>query len=141
MKIFSKRAFSLLPWRLVSFFGILTGCFMAGLGLAMRLTGSIPSSWLTVWFGTAFFEAAGISAGRIGWMLVLEGIFWIAALAALGVHNYWGWWSAILAGLISIIFFPGGTLAGAVVLLGVGVRLIHKKFGQREKKAAAPAQR
>jgi hypothetical protein len=139
MKILSRRAVILLPWRLVFVLGFLTGGCMAVFGLAARLRGAVPAGFPAAWFGTALFEAAGISAGRIGWMLVLEGVLWIAALSALGVRNYWGWWSTILAGLISIIFFPGGTLAGAVVLAAVVIRLIHIRFGRGRGKAKAAA--
>jgi hypothetical protein len=134
MKILSRRAIILLPWRLVFLFGVLTGCGMTAAGLAARLTNAVPSDFLEAWFGTAFFDAIGIDAARIGWMLVLEGTFWIAALSALGVHNYWGWWSTIAAGLISMIFFPGGTLAGSVVLTAVGIRLLRARFRKRPGK-------
>lgn len=140
MRAVFRKPILRIPRLLVFLLGFATGCAMAGLGLAARLTGSIPDGFPAAWFGTAFFEAAGITAGRIGWMLVLEGIFWIAALAALAVRNHWGWWSSLLAGLISLIFFPGGTLAGIAALLAVGVRLVHKKFGKPAAKAKLPAQ-
>ena len=82
---------------------------------------------------------AGLSAGRIGWMLVLEGLFWIAALSALGVCNHWGWWSTVMAAMISIIFFPGGTLAGIVMLLAVGILLIRITFRIRAARQSAKA--
>lgn len=139
MKRTIKDYLVLLPWILVLVLGFATGCAMAGLGLAVRLQNALPPDGPAAWFGLKFFEAAGISAGRIGWMLVLEGTFLIAALCAFAVRNHWGWWSTAAAGLIAMIFFPGGTLAGILVLAALGVRLISEKFGKRGKEAATPA--
>jgi hypothetical protein len=124
--------------RLLLLFGILTGGAMAVFGLMLRLQDSIPQGGLAAWFGVPFFQAVGLSAGRIGWMLVLEGIFWIAALSALGVRNYWGWWSSMAAGLISMLFFPGGTLAGILILLMVGIRLIRDRFAKAQIGKSSP---
>jgi hypothetical protein len=115
-------------WRLLLLvFGIATGGLMAGLGTAIRIGDVIPDSPLAAWFGIPLFAAMGMTAGRIGWMLVLEGVFLIAAMCALAVRNHWGWWSTAAAGLIAVIFFPGGTLAGIIVLLATGVRFIREK--------------
>ena len=80
----------LLLWRLVLAFGLLTGFVMAGLGLAMRIGDAIPDGPLAIWFGIPLFEAMGMTAGRIGWMLVLEGTFMIAAMCAIAVGNHLG---------------------------------------------------
>ena len=50
--------------------------------------------------------------GQIGWMLVLEGLFLVAAMCAIALRNHWGWWSTAAAGLIAVIFFPGGLWRG-----------------------------
>ena len=114
--------------RLIAFIiGIATGCAMAGLGLTMRLGNIIPDGGLAAWFGVPFLGAMDLTAGRIGWMLVLEGIFLVSGLCAFAVRNHWGWWSITTAGLIAVIFFPGGTLAGIIILLAVGVRLIREQ--------------
>jgi hypothetical protein len=128
----------LLLWRLLLAFGLLTGFVMAGLGLAMRIGDAIPEGPLAVWFGIPLFEAMGMTAGRIGWMLVLEGTFMIAAMCAIAVGNHWGRWSTAAAGMIAVIFFPGGTLAGLIVLSGLAVRLIREK--PWKKPAGADAQ-
>ena len=127
------------PWYSAFVIGTATGCAMAGLGLTVRLQNALPPDGLAAWFGVKFFDAAGISAGRIGWMLVLEGTFLIAAVCAFAARNHWGLWTMAAAGLISIIFFPGGTLAGIIVLGALGVRLIGEKFWKRGKEAAVPA--
>ena len=103
----------------------------------LRIQDSIPKDGLAAWFGVAFFSAAGLSAGRIGWMLVLEGIFLIAALCAFAARNHWGWWSTAAAGLISMIFFPGGTLAGLIIVSALCVRLIGEKPWKRAAKKGA----
>jgi hypothetical protein len=139
MRIFSRRAIILLPWRLIFLLGVATGCAMSILGLAMRFYDSIPAGVPAAWFGVAFFSAMGVTAGRIGWMLVLEGVFWIAALSALGVRNHWGWWSTAAAGMISMIFFPGGTLAGIVVLAALIIRLTRASAARRTAKAHGPS--
>jgi hypothetical protein len=139
MKIFSKGTITFLPWLLVCLLGFATGCAMTGLGLVMRIGDVFTESWLTAWFGVALFKAIGLTAGRIGWMLVLEGIFLVAALCAFAVHNHWGWWSMTAAGLLSIIFFPGGTLAGIIVLAALGVRLIREKPWKKAVKTGADA--
>jgi hypothetical protein len=139
MKRTIKESLVNLPWLLIFLFGLATGCLMASLGLVMRLQDVIPGGTLSAWFGVSFYSGMGLTAGRIGWMLVLEGIFWIAALSALGAGNHWGWWSSAAASLISMIFFPGGTLAGILVLLAVGVRLIHGRLGKSTAKAKIPA--
>jgi hypothetical protein len=126
-----------LPWLIAFLFGTLTGCAMAGLGLEMRLGNAIPVDGLVNWFGVPFFAAMNLSAGRIGWMFVLEGILLVAALCAFAVRNHWGWWSTTMAGLIAVIFFPGGTLAGIIVLLALGVRLIREKPWKQPAKAGA----
>ena len=74
--------------------GVVTGCAMTGMGLAIRLQDAIPAGGLGAWFGTDFFTGMGWTAWRIGWVLVLEGIFWVAAMAAWAMRNRWGWWSA-----------------------------------------------
>jgi hypothetical protein len=139
MRIFSRRAILLLPWRVIFAFGVVTGWAMCVLGLAMRLQDSIPADGSAAWFGVAFFAAMGVPAGRIGWMLVLEGAFWIAALSAIGVRNHWGWWSTAAAGMISVVFFPGGTLAGIVVLAALIIRLTRAGAARRAAKAGGPA--
>lgn len=113
--------------RIVFLFGFVTGGLMAGCGTAIRIGGSIPDGPLAAWFGIPFFEAGGMLPGRIGWLLVLEGLFLVAAMCAIALHNHWGWWSTAAAGLVAVIFFPGGTLAGVIVLLALVVRLIHEK--------------
>jgi hypothetical protein len=97
--------------------GVVTGCLMAGLGVAIRLQDVIPTTGLGMWYGTPFFTNMGWTAWRVGWALVIEGTFWVAAMAAWGTRNRWGWWTAAAAGIISLAFFPGGTLAGIFVLL------------------------
>lgn len=133
------RVSLLLLWRLLLAFGFLTGGVMAGLGLAMRIGNAIPEGPLALWFGIPLFEAAGMTAGRIGWMLVLDGTFMIAAMCAIAVGNIWGRWSTIAAGLIATIFFPGGTLAGLIVLSGAAVRLIREKPWKKPEKSEAQA--
>jgi hypothetical protein len=137
MKVFFQGTLTAVPRFLAYLFGFATGCVMAGAGLAARLTNATPDGWIAAWFGTGLFEAAGLSAGQIGWMLVLEGTFWIAALSALGVRNHWGWWSTAAAAMISMIFFPGGMLAGVVMLLAVGILLIRVTFRIRRARKAA----
>ncbi len=127
-----------LLWRLILLLGLLTGGVMAGLGLAMRIGDAVPEGALAVWFGIPLFEAVGMAAGRIGWMLVLEGTFLIAAMCAIAVGNNWGRWSTAAAGLIAMIFFPGGTLAGLIVLSALGVRLIREKPWKMTEKTGAP---
>lgn len=96
--------------------GVVTGCLMTGMGLAIRLQDAIPAGGLGAWFGTDFFTGMGWTAWRIGWVLVLEGIFWVAAMAAWGTRNRWGWWTTAAAATISLAFFPGGTIAGIFIL-------------------------
>jgi hypothetical protein len=127
MKQTSNRRFVLLFRLLILLLGLATGVLMAGLGTALRIGDAIPAGPLADWFGLPLFAGVGITAGRIGWMLVLEGLFLVAAMCALAVRNHWGWWSTAAAGLIAGIFFPGGTLAGVIVLLAVGVRFIREK--------------
>jgi hypothetical protein len=105
--------------------GVITGCAMTGLGLSIRLQDAIPTGGLGAWYGTPLFTGMGWTAWRIGWALVLEGIFWVAAMAAWGLRNRWGWWSALLAGIISLMFVPGGTLAGIFVLIMLIPFLLH----------------
>jgi hypothetical protein len=139
MKVFFSGRLAAVPRLLAYLFGYATGCAMAAVGLAARITDAPPSGPAAAWFGTELFQAAGLSAGRIGWMLVLEGAFWIAALSALGVRNHWGWWSTAAAAMISMIFFPGGTLAGVVMLLAVGILLIRITFRVRAARQASRA--
>jgi hypothetical protein len=115
------------PWYSAFAIGAATGWAMAGLGVAMRIGDAVPQISLASWFGMTFFQAAGLSAGRIGWMLVLEGTFLIGAVCAFALHNHWGWWSTAAAGMIAMIFFPGGTLAGILLLTAAIVRLIREK--------------
>jgi hypothetical protein len=119
------------PWYSAFVVGAGTGCAMAVFGVAVRVENSIPRSVLADWFGVPFFSAMGLSAARIGWMLVLEGVFLVAAMCAAAVRNHWEWWSAATAGLIAVVFFPGGTLAGMIVLLALCVRLIREKPWKR----------
>jgi hypothetical protein len=107
--------------------GTVTGCLMAGLGLTVRLGDVVPAGGLGTWFGTAFFDGMGWTAYRTGWALVLVGIFWVAAMAAWGTRNRWGWWTAAAAGIISLVFFPGGTIAGIFVLLMMVPFIIHDR--------------
>ncbi len=116
-----------LPRALMIAVGTVTGCLMTGLGLAIRLQDSIPAGGLAAWFGTSFFDGIGWTAGRTGWALVLAGTFWVAAMAAWGTRNRWGWWTAAAASTISLIFFPGGTLAGIFVLAMMIPFLLHDR--------------
>ena len=116
-----------LPRALMIAVGTITGCLMAALGLSIRLRDAIPSGGLAACFGTAFFDGIGWTAGRIGWALVLAGTFWVAAMAAWGTRNRWGWWTAAAASTISLIFFPGGTLAGIFVLAMMIPFLLHDR--------------
>jgi|GEM_PF-4668323 len=137
MKQTISKSFLTIPWFLVLLTGIATGGLMAGLGLEIRIGDAIPGSLLATWLGISLFVAMGMTAGRIGWMLVLGGTFLIAAMCAIAVGNHWGWWSTAAAALIAAIFFPGGTLAGVIVLLGLGARLIREKPWKKTVKSAA----
>ena len=117
----------ILPRTLIIAAGVITGCLMAGLGVAIRLQDGIPAGRLGAWFGTAFFDGMGWTAYRIGWVLVLEGIFWVAAMAAWGTRNRWGWWTAAAAGVVSLVFAPGGTVAGIFVLAMLIPFLLHDR--------------
>ncbi len=130
------RAF---PWYSALAVGAATGCAMAVFGVAVRISNDIPASILADWFGAPLFRAAGLSAAKIGWMLVLEGAFLIAALCTAAVRNHWQWWSTAAAGLIALVFFPGGTLAGIIVLLALVVRAIREKPWKRPAPAGAKA--
>jgi hypothetical protein len=138
MRLF-KNLLRHFPWYSALVIGAATGCAMAGLGLGIRIGGSAPGSVLEKWFGVELFAAAGLTAGRIGWMLVLTGVFLMAAMCAFAVRNHWGWWSTAAAGMISLIFFPGGSLAGIIVLAALGVKLIREKPWLRRKAAAQSA--
>jgi hypothetical protein len=116
-----------LPRALMIAAGVVTGCLMAGMGLAIRLQDAIPAGGLGAWFGTDFFTGMGWTAGRTGWVLVLEGIFWVSAMAAWGTRNRWGWWTTAAAATISLAFFPGGTLAGIFVLVMMIPFLIRER--------------
>jgi hypothetical protein len=117
--------------------GATTGCAMTGAGLAIRLQNLLPDGGLGAWFGSDFLSGMGWMPGRIGWVLVLEGIFWVAAMAAWGVRNRWGWWSAAAAAGISLAFFPGGTLVGIVVLaLMIPVLIRERPWKAVEKQPA-----
>jgi hypothetical protein len=115
------------PRALMITVGTVTGWLMAGLDLAIRLQDSIPAGGLSAWFGTAFFTAIGWTAYRTGWVLVLAGIFWVAAMAAWGTRNRWGWWTSAAAGTVSLVFFPGGTLAGLFVLAMMIPFILHDR--------------
>jgi hypothetical protein len=132
--LFSTRVLVSLPWRIIFLMCLITAGWMTLFGLGMRLSGEMPAGIPSLVFGIEIWAATGLTAGQIGWMLVLEGTFWIGALSALGVGNYWGWWSAAAAGLIALIFFPMGTLAGVILLAAVGIRLIRAYFGKRLRK-------
>jgi hypothetical protein len=117
-----------LPRALMIAAGIVTGCLMTGLGLLIRLSDATPGGGaLGMWFGTAFFSNMGWTAYRIGWVLVLEGIFWVAAMIAWGTRNRWGWWTAAAASVISLFFAPGGTIAGIFILVLMVPFLFHDK--------------
>jgi hypothetical protein len=132
--LFSTRVLMSLPWRAIFLLCLVTAGLMTIYGVGMRLSGEIPAGILSLVFGIELWTATGLTAGQIGWMLVLEGTLWIGALAALGVGNYWGWWSTAAAGLIALIFFPVGTLAGIILLGALGIRLIRAYFGKRLRK-------
>jgi hypothetical protein len=136
MRLF-KNLLRHFPWYSALVIGAVTGCAMAGIGLGMRIGRAAPGAVLAEWFGVQFFKAAGLTTGRIGWMLVLTGVFLVAAMCAFAVHNHWGWWSTAAAGLIAMSFFPGGTLAGIVVLAALATRLIREK--PWKKAAVKPA--
>jgi hypothetical protein len=116
-----------LPRWLVVLAGVITGCAMAGLGVSIRLQDAIPTGGLGAWYGTPFFTTMGWTAWRVGWALVIEGTFWVAAMAAWGLRNRWGWWTAVAAGVISLAFFPGGTLAGLFVLVMLIPFILHDR--------------
>jgi hypothetical protein len=116
-----------LPRLLVILAGVITGCAMACLGVSVRLQDAIPTSGIGAWYGTMVFTNMGWTAWRVGWALVLEGTFWVAAMAAWGLRNRWGWWTALVAGVISLIFVPGGTLAGIFVLIMLIPFLLHDR--------------
>lgn len=131
------------PRALVIAAGITTGCLMTGLGLAIRLQDAVPAGGLSAWFGTAFFDGLGWTAYRTGWVLVLEGIFWVAAMAAWGTRNRWGWWTAVAAGVASLVFAPGGTIAGIFVLAMLIPFILHdrpwREAMKRRAEGKAPA--
>jgi hypothetical protein len=126
-----------LPRWLVVLAGLVTGCAMVGLGVSVRLQDAIPTGGMGAWYGTPFFANMGWTTWRIGWALVLEGIFWVAAMAAWGLRNRWGWWSAVAAGIISLLFVPGGTIAGIFVLVMMIPFILHDRPWKAAEKQPA----
>jgi hypothetical protein len=118
-----------LLWRTVFWIGMATGCAMAILGVYIRIRSVIPQGALSAWFGLSYLSSAGMKTSHIGWALVLQGLFWIGALIALGVKNRWGNWSVPCASVIMLAFFPGGTLAGVLAIL-VAVPMILRRLGR-----------
>jgi hypothetical protein len=62
------------------------------------------------------------------------------------LRNRWGWWTAVAAGVISLAFFPGGTLAGLFVLVMLIPFILHDRpwreaMKRRSERAAESAAR
>jgi hypothetical protein len=113
---------------LVILIGLATGAGMVYLGLVVRSIRAVPDTDLASWFGVqSLAGAVGATPSQAGWALVLMGVFWFAAVAVLGARHFWGWWAALLASIVSVIFFPGGAIAALLVvsfLLFTSVRIL-----------------
>jgi hypothetical protein len=119
-----------LLWRAMFWIGMATGSAMTVLGLTVRIRNAIPHDVFGAWFGLSYLSSAGLKASFIGWGLVLLGMFWIGALAALGVKNRWADWSVPCASVISLAFFPGGTLAGVLAILVAVIPMLFRRPGR-----------
>jgi hypothetical protein len=117
-----------LLWQATFLIGMATGCAMTVLGLMVRIRNAVPRDGFGTWFGLPYLTSAGLQVSFIGWALVLLGMFWIGALVALVVKNRWGDWSVPCASVISLAFFPGGTLAGVLAIL-VLIPMLLRRMG------------
>ncbi len=120
-----------LPLAFLLILGYATGAGMVILGLTVRILRTIPEGGLTAWFGIAFFRDVGFSDDRVGWALVLLGIFWISALSALWLRHSWGYWSVILAAIASMAFFPGGVVTAVLFIAVISFTNLRDAFFPR----------
>jgi len=123
--------FKRLADRLLLVVGFGTGLAMILLGLGERFSRAVPQGALAEWFGTGVFQVLGVADGRVGWMLVLLGTFWLAACSALSVRHGWGSWAVMAAALASLPFFPGGVAAAILTATILG-------FSQPRNNPASP---
>ncbi len=98
---------------LISAAGLILGFTMALEGLALRVLGAPwnPAAPWARWAG-----ALGVSAGDLGWLLIIFGGFWLGAVTALWLRL--AWYRPLLRGLalLSLAFlWPG--LLGALALV------------------------
>jgi hypothetical protein len=111
--------------------GFATGASMVFLGLTARIVSVLPEEGLGAWFGVSFFHEMGFADDRVGWALVLLGVFWLSALSALWLRHSWGYWSVILAAIASMAFFPGGVVTAILVVAVITFSNLREEFFPR----------
>jgi hypothetical protein len=120
-----------LPRAFLLTLGFATGAGMVCLGLAARFARILPEDGLGAWFGVSFFHEMGFSDDRVGWALVLLGVFWFSALSAHWLRHAWGYWSVVLAAIASMAFFPGGVVTAVLVVAVITFSNLREEFFPR----------
>ncbi len=97
--------------------GAIVGLGLAANGLWARLSGVfIEGGWLgTAW--SAIPQALHLGFGAWALTVMTLGFVWWGAFGALWARVSWGHPAALIVAVLSLAFFPLGTLLSAVVLL------------------------
>lgn len=101
---------------IATWLGVAVGLGLAANGLWARLSGAFVEGG---WIGTAWSlipHALGLDPGTWALTVTTLGVVWWGAFGAIWTRMPWGRPAALIAAVVSLLFFPVGTiLAGAVL--------------------------
>jgi hypothetical protein len=102
---------------LATIFGVTVGLGLAVHGLWARLAGAfLEGGWLgTAW--SAIPQALRFDPGAWALTVMTIGVMWWGAFGALWTRVSWGRPAVLMMAVLSLAFFPVGTLLSALVLL------------------------
>jgi len=105
------------PILVATLLGAMVGLALAANGLWARLSGAfVEGGWAgTMW--SAIPEALRFDPGAWALTVVTLGFVWWGALGALWSRVSWGHPAALMVAVLSLAFFPLGTILSAIVLL------------------------
>ena len=97
--------------------GAIVGLGLAANGLWARLSGAfVEGGWIgTAW--SAIPSALDFDLGAWALTVTTLGIMWWGAFSAIWSRVSWGRPAALMVAVLSLVFFPVGTILSALVLL------------------------
>jgi hypothetical protein len=107
---------------IASLIALLVGGWMIFDGIHVLVTGKYfgpekPGLW------SDLVATIGVDPFSLGLLFIAFGIFWLISLAAMLLHQTWGWHTALLTAILTLWYLPVGTILSLLYIwLLVGFR-------------------